>query len=319
MSALNNLKLTLSASPHITAPISTTSVMANVIGALVPAAAVGVYVFGIQALWLMLATVAACVAGEAFCCWASGRRQTIGDLSAVVTGLLLAFNLPVSAPLWLGVVGGLFAIIIVKFLFGGIGQNIVNPALAARAALLASWPTYMTAFTLDGVSTATPLGMLHGGGTYAAANMPSLTQLFLGNVAGCLGETSALALLLGGLYLIWRGVISWRVPVIYLATVALLTTLIGRGELLSGKGLYEILAGGMMLGAFFMATDYTTCPIAPKGQIIFALGCGFLTSIIRLYGGYAEGVSYSILIMNLFTPLIDKVTKPKIFGEVKKG
>lgn len=316
---LSELRLTLSSSPHITAPLTTARLMGNVVAALMPAAVAALWIFGMPALWIMLVSVASCVAGEAVCCALAHRRQTVGDLSAVVTGLLLAFNLPPSAPLWLPAVGGLFAIVIVKFLFGGIGQNVVNPALAARAALLASWPALMTAFTLDGMSTATPLGILHGGATYGAANMPALKALFFGNVGGCLGETSALALLIGAAWLLWRRIISWRVPAVYLSTVALLTTLLGRSGLMTGNGLFEILAGGMMLGAFFMATDYTTCPITPQGQIVFALGCGVLTTVIRLYGGYAEGVSYSILIMNLVTPLLDRVFKPRIFGEVKKA
>ncbi|WP_352396832.1 RnfABCDGE type electron transport complex subunit D, partial [Aminobacterium colombiense] len=210
--------------------------------------------------------------------------------------------------------GSIFAIIVVKHFFGGIGQNIVNPALAARAMLLASWPVAMTTWAVDGMTTATPLALLKEG---TVAILPTLSDVFIGHVGGCLGETSALALLLGGAYLLWRKVISWHIPVIYISTVFVLTALLGREGWMTGNPLYEIFLGGLMVGAFFMATDYTTSPMTKKGQVIFASGCGILTTLIRLYGGYAEGVSYSILIMNLFVPLIDRVTVPRIFGEVR--
>lgn len=312
----NELSFYLSSSPHIGATDTVTSIMGNVTLALMPALAVGIWVFGLPALILSALSVGSCVAFEWICTTITKRESSIHDLSAVVTGLLLAFNLPPSAPLWLPVVGGAFAIVIVKFLFGGIGQNIVNPALAARAALLASWPVQMTAWTLDGVSTATPLAILKGGSV--VGQLPSAMNLFIGNVAGCLGETSALALLIGGLWLIYRKIITWHIPVVYIVTVGLLTFLLGRQGFMSGQIIHELLAGGLFIGAFFMATDYTTSPVTVKGQVVFALGCGLLTTLIRLYGGYSEGVSYSILIMNLVTPLIDRVTKPRIFGEVAK-
>ncbi len=243
---------------------------------------------------------------------------TISDLSAVVTGLLLAMNLPAAAPIWVAIVGSAFAIIFAKQLFGGLGQNFINPALAGRAFLLASYPTEMTSWTssgnfgVDAVAVATPLAQLKGGVMPDA----SFTDVLVGNIGGCLGETCAIALIIGGIYLIAKHVINWKVPVIYIATVFILTALIGR------KGLrvpvYEIFAGGLMLGAFFMATDYASSPVTSKGQIIFALGCGLLTTLIRIFGGYPEGVSYSILIMNLTVPLIERLTEPTIFGALPK-
>jgi electron transport complex protein RnfD len=189
----------------------------------------------------------------------------------------------------------------------------MNPALAARAFLLTSWPVHMTNFTVDGVSAATALGILKNGGS----ELPSLMNVFIGNVGGCIGETSVLALLIGGAYLLYKKIISWHTPFAYIGSVFILTLILGRDGLMSGNAIYEICAGGLMLGAFFMATDYTTSPMTKKGQLIFGLGCGILTTIIRIYGGYAEGVSYSILIMGLFVPFIDKFTAPRIFGEVK--
>ncbi|EHM13658.1 MULTISPECIES: RnfABCDGE type electron transport complex subunit D [Jonquetella] len=307
-------RLYLSSSPHVGAPDSVSSIMGNVVLALVPSIVASVIFFGMHALAVTVVCVITCVATEALCTRLSGRVQTVGDLSAVVTGILLAFNLPPSVPLWLPVIGGVFAIGVVKFLFGGIGQNIVNPALAARAALLASWPALMTRWTLDGVSTATPLALLKH---VPGGALPSFWSLFAGHVGGCLGETSALALLIGGAWLLYKKIISWHIPVVYLATVLVLTTLLGRHGFFTGNGIYELFAGGLMLGAFFMATDYTTSPFTKNGQMIFAAGCGVLTTVIRLYGGYTEGVSYSILIMNLFTPMIDRFMTPHVFGEVK--
>jgi electron transport complex protein RnfD len=287
--------------------------MRDVLIALLPAAFAAVYFFKIQALLIMLVSVVSSMAFEALWQKLMKQKVTVLDLSAAVTGLLIAFNLPPSAPLWLPVVGSAFGIIIVKQFFGGIGQNIMNPALAARAFLLASWPVQMTTWTVDGVSGATALGILkEGNGT-----LPGLFDAFVGNIGGCIGETSALALLAGGLYLLYRHIITWHIPVIYIGTVSLLTLVLGRNGFMSGDFVYEILIGGLILGAFFMATDYTTSPMTKKGQVIFALGCGILTSVIRIYGGYPEGVSYSILIMNLFVPLIDKYVTPRVFGGAK--
>ncbi|WP_315119927.1 RnfABCDGE type electron transport complex subunit D [uncultured Clostridium sp.] len=299
---------TVSSSPHIRAKDTTKSVMRDVVIALLPATAASIYFFKLEALLVILVSVLSCVGTEYIWQKALKRKVTIGDLSAVVTGLLLAFNLPPSVPLWIPVIGGAFAIIIAKQFFGGLGQNIVNPALIARAFLLASWPTPMTTWTLDGVTTATPLAALKAG-----TQAPGLMDVFLGNVGGCLGETSALALIIGGAYLIFKHVIDWRIPVTYIGTTFIITAIAGR----AGNPLYELFAGGLMLGAFFMATDYATSPITPLGRIIFGVGCGALTGIIRIFGGYPEGVSYSILIMNLFVPLIERWTAPKIFGKVK--
>ena len=228
-----------------------------------------------------------------------------------MTGLLLAYNLPPSIPFWMAAAGSVFAIIVVKQFFGGIGCNIVNPALAGRAFMISSWPVPMTFWTLDGVSGATPLAMIKEG---SMENLPGMYDLFIGHVGGCIGETSAAALLVGFAILLYKGIIGWYIPAVYIGTVAALTAVMGR----PAGPLYEVMAGGLFLGAIFMATDYTTSPMTKRGQVIFAFGCGLLTSLIRVFGGYPEGVSYSILIMNLTVPLIDKFTKPRIFGEVKK-
>ncbi len=309
---------TVSSSPHIREDHSVQSVMRDVIIALIPATAAGIYFFGIQAALVILTAIIACVGSEWAWCKITNSPNTTRDLSAVVTAILLAFNVPPTIPLWMVAVGSIFTIIIVKLLFGGIGQNIVNPALAGRAFMLASYPVAMTTWTtpgVDGTSTATPLAILKAGEAIGA-DLPSLGQAFIGQVGGCIGETSALALLIGFAYLVYRRVITWHIPVVYIGTVLALGTLMGRNPM---GGLYEIMVGGLMLGAIFMATDYTTTPMTTKGQVIFALGCGVLTSVIRQFGGYPEGVSYSILIMNLMVPLIDKYVKVRVFGtgEVK--
>jgi len=304
---------TVSSSPHIKSNDSVQGIMRDVIIALIPATFAGIYFFGMKAFLVTLLSVLSCVAAEALWQKLAHRKVTIGDLSAVVTGLLLAFNLPAAVPLWLPVIGGFFAIIIVKQFFGGIGQNIMNPALAARAFLLASWPVHMTNFTVDGTSAATALGILKSG----SGELPSLMSNIIGNQGGCIGETSVIALLIGGAYLLYRKVITWHTPVAYIGSVFILTLILGRDSLMTGNAIYEICSGGLMIGAIYMATDYTTSPMTKKGQVIFGIGCGVLTTIIRLYGGYAEGVSYAILIMSLFVPFIDKFTAPRIFGEVK--
>lgn len=310
----------VSGTPHVRSKESIQSIMRDVIIALIPATAMGIYFFGIPALILIAVSIVASVFFEWLYQKLMKKTVTISDLSAVVTGLLLAMNLPASAPIWVPIVGAAFAIIFAKQLFGGLGQNFINPALAGRAFLLASYPTEMTTWTApvgfsgaDAVAVATPLATLKTGAMPDA----SLTDVILGtNIGGCIGETCAIALIIGGIYLLVKHVISWRIPVLYILTVFVLTAAIGR------KGLrvpvYEIFTGGLMLGAFFMATDYASSPVTPKGQIIFAIGCGVITTLIRIFGGYPEGVSYSILIMNLAVPLIERFTEPKIFGALPK-
>lgn len=315
---MNDLKLTVSSSPHIRANHSTASIMKHVIIALLPALAVAGYVFGVWALALVAISVVTSVATEAIIQKLLKKPVTVNDWSAIVTGVLLGFNLPVNAPWWIAVIGSVFAIAIVKQCFGGIGQNFMNPALAARAFLVASWPTRMTGAAYiplsDTVTSATPLALLKSG---ELASMPATFDLFTGmnGVYGCIGEVSALAILIGGAYLIFKGIISWRIPTFYIATVAVFAVLAGQDPLV------HVFSGGLMIGAFFMATDYSSSPITPKGQIIFALGCGLITMVIRIWGGYPEGVSYSILLMNVATPLIDRFTKERIYGvsaKVKK-
>ena len=310
----------VSGTPHVRSKESIQSIMRDVIIALIPATAAGIFFFGIPALILIAVSIVACVFFEWLYQKLMKKTVTISDLSAVVTGLLLAMNLPASAPIWVPIVGAAFAIIFAKQLFGGLGQNFINPALAGRAFLLASYPTEMTTWTApvgfsgaDAVAVATPRATLKTGAMPDA----SLTDVILGtNIGGCIGETCAVALIIGGIYLLVKHVISWRIPVLYILTVFVLTAAIGR------KGLrvpvYEIFTGGLMLGAFFMATDYASSPVTPKGQIIFAIGCGVITTLIRIFGGYPEGVSYSILIMNLAVPLIERFTEPKIFGALPK-
>ncbi|WP_053957528.1 RnfABCDGE type electron transport complex subunit D [Inediibacterium massiliense] len=308
-------RLIVSSSPHIRSNETTNKIMRDVVIALLPATLAGVYFFRMGAVKVILAAVIAAVLTEAAVQKICKKPVTINDWSAVVTGLLLAFNIPASAPWWLPAIGSVFAIAIVKQVFGGVGHNFMNPALAARAMLLASWPVQMTAWVkpgTDAVSTATPLAILGG---EAKEALPSLADLIIGNVGGCIGETSAILLILGGIYLVYRGVITPKIPVIYIATVAVLTFIFGGFD--AQFMIYQIFAGGLMLGAIYMATDYASSPVTPKGQIIFALGCGLLTSVIRVYGGYPEGVSYSILLMNVAAPLIDKYTSPRVFGEVK--
>ena len=308
--------LKVSSSPHVRENHSTQSIMLDVIIALIPAMLAGVFFFGVSALAVILVSVVSCVFFEWG--WQKFFKQQIAifDLSAVVTGLLLAFNLPPSMPLYMVVVGAFVAVILAKQLFGGIGQNFINPALAARAFLLAAYPQATTSFTvpfaskqLDAVSSATPLALLKSG---VLENLPSLPEAFLGNISGCIGEVSALALLIGGLYLIYKKIIKWHIPVFYIGTIFLITFLFGGyGTYLS---FYSLFLGGIMLGAFFMATDYTTSPMTAKGQIIFAVGAGIIAAVIRCFGGYPEGVSYSILIMNLAVPLIDRYVKIRRFG-----
>jgi electron transport complex protein RnfD len=310
-------RMYMSSSPHIRSGVTTQRLMLDVMIALIPAAFAGIYFFGIRAFVLIAATVISCVGFEYLARKALKRNNTVGDLSAAVTGLLLALNVPPELPLWMAVVGSFFAIVVVKQLFGGIGQNFVNPALAARAFLIISYGTRMTSWTpplaraadIDAVSFATPLGALKEGG-----ELPRLIDMFLGNIGGSLGETSALALIIGGIYLLARGVISWHIPVIYVGTVSLFAWIMGPTGMFTGDPLFHILAGGLMLGAIFMATDYTTSPMTTKGMVIYAVGCGILTMLFRLYTNMPEGVSYAILLMNVAVPMIDRYAKPARFG-----
>lgn len=279
--------------------------MLEVLMALVPAATLAVFFFGLRALGLMLVAVVAAVATEALLQKLSGRPVTIRDYSAAVTGLLVAFGVPAGLPLWIVAIGAAIAIAIGKQVFGGLGNNPFNPALVGRAVLLASWPAQMTTWVapFTFLTSATPLG---GGAR------PAYSTLFLGAVPGSLGETSALALLVGGLYLIWRGIIDWRIPVGFVGTVTVFSAVFG------GDPLFHVLAGSLLLGAFFMATDPVTSPMTSWGRLIMGVGCGLITAIIRLWGGYPEGVTYAILIMNAFTPLIDRYVRPVRFGAARK-
>jgi len=288
--------------------------MLDVVIALTPAIIGSVYLFGLNALKLILISVASSVLFEALIQKLFKKPITITDFSAAITGILIAFNLPASAPWWLPVIGSAFAIIVVKQLFGGLGANFMNPALAARAMLMTSWPVHMTNYTgtrPDVVTSATPLSIMKYG---TGAELPTLRDMFIGNIPGVIGETSALLLLIGAVYLIIRKVIDWKIPVFYIGTTFIMLLLLGvEPKLLP----YHILGGGLILGAFYMATDYSSSPVTPLGRIIFAVGAGILTAIIRIKGAYPEGVSYSILLMNVATPLIEKFTKPRVFGKVK--
>lgn len=302
----------ISSSPHIRDKETTTNIMGQVIVMLMPAAIFGIYNFGVSALITILVTVISSVVFEAGYQKLLGLKVTVKDLSAVLTGLLLALNLPPEVPLWLPVLGSFFAIIVVKQLFGGLGQNFMNPALGARCFLLISFTGRMTTFTYDAVTTATPLANLKAGESVDVVSM------FLGTTAGTIGETSALALIIGGVVLIARKIIDYRIPVFYIGSFAVFIMIY---SLASGRGfdisflMAHLFGGGLMLGAFFMATDYVTSPITPNGKIIFGVLLGLLTFLFRIYGGSAEGVSYAIIIGNLLVPLIERFTVPKAFGK----
>lgn len=312
-------KLVVSASPHLRTKDTTTGIMLDVIIALVPALIASVVIFGPRALAVVATTVISAVLSEFVSRKVMKRHNTIGDLSAVVTGLILAFNLPVSIPLWMAAIGSFFAIVVVKQFFGGIGQNFANPAIAARIFLLVSFGQAMGNWTAplswktDAVSTATPLAIL--GGETAEA-MPSLLDMLLGVRGGCLGETCSLALIVGGIYLIARKVISPKIPLAYLGTVAVIMLIAGKFDL--EYLAYQMMGGGLLLGAFFMATDYSTSPIKSNAKIVFGIGCGLLTCVIRLFAALPEGVSFAILIMNLLVPHIETIMAPKPFGTVKE-
>lgn len=323
-------KLIVSSSPNVRTNKDTSYIMKQVVIALLPATLAALFFFRLSALNVIFFCVTGSVGAEFLCQKISKQESTIGDFSAVVTGLLLAFNIPASLPWWMCLLGAAFAIIVVKMVFGGIGNNFVNPALAARAFLLASFPVAMTLWTRTGVNwvssenidaytTATPLSFLKAGsnGVSSLADSGiSISNMLIGNIGGCIGETSAVLIILGGLYLMYKGIINYVIPTFYICTVAILMFILGGFNFTFV--IYELLAGGLMLGAFFMLTDYTTSPMTKKGQIIYAVLAGLITTVIRLYGGYPEGVSYSILLVNIMTPLIDKYTKTKVFGEVSK-
>lgn len=309
-------RLLMTSSPHQYHRDDTRRIMLEVLMALAPAATLAILFFGSQALLLMVVAIAAAVGTEALIQKLTGQKISIRDYSAAVTGLLLAFNVPAGLPLWIVAIGSAFAIAIGKQIFGGLGHNPFNPALVARAVLLASWPVQMTTWVapFTAITTATPLALLKLEGTKTA-----LSSLFFGSVGGSLGETSALALIAGGIYLIWRGIIDWRIPASFIGSVFLFTWVMGGKQgLMTGDPMFHILAGGLMLGAFFMATDMVTSPVTKRGRLIMGIGCGLITSIIRLWGGYPEGVSYSILVMNALAPLIDRYIQPRKFGGAVK-
>ena len=302
--------LNVSSSPHVRSNETTQSIMMDVVIAMLPATAFGVFQFGMHALLVLIVTVAACVLSEFIFEKITKRPITITDLSAVVTGMILGLNMPPEIPVWIPALGSVFAIIIVKQMYGGLGQNFMNPALAARCFLLISFAGKMSAFTLDGWTGATPLAVLKSGGSVDVAAM------FIGKIPGTIGEVSVIALLIGAAYLVFKKVISLRIPVTYILTVAVFVFIFGQHDM--NFVLAHICGGGLIFGAFFMATDYVTSPITPMGQIVFGILLGVLTGLFRLFGGSAEGVSYAIIISNLMVPLIERVTLPKAFGKEGK-
>lgn len=309
-------KLIVSPSPHLRGNQTTRKIMLDVIIALCPALIASVILFGLRALLIEGVCVLSCVLGEYFARRIMKRDNTIGDLSAVVTGLLLAFNLPVTIHPAIAAIGGVVAIVVVKQLFGGIGMNFVNPAITARIVLMASFPAAMSNWVIpfyyrggDAVTTATPLNLLAAGDMAA---LPDLTQMFFGLRGGCLGETCIFALLLGGIYLICRRVITPLIPLCFMGTVALGSWALGADPF------YALFSGGLVLGAIFMATDYTTSPLTRAGKVVFAVGCGVLTVLIRQFGALPEGVSFSIILMNILVPLIERMTRPRPFGSTRE-
>ncbi len=333
----------ISSAPHIRSTESTAKIMYWVIIALIPAAIGSVYIFGMRSVWMILAATLSAVITEYVCQKWMKKPITIYDGSAILTGLLLAFNLPAEAPLWIPVVGSFVGIFIGKQVFGGLGYNPLNPALVGRAFLMASWPVHMTSFQtvpnsstlsgIDSVTSATPLNLfksvreiLTHGSEYSPEKFneasDTLTELygayenlFLGKIGGCIGETSALLLLIGALFLMYKRIIGWKIPLSFIGTVFILTWIFGgHNGYFTGNPVFHILSGGLILGAFYMATDMVTTPVTFKGRLLFGLGCGILTVVIRLWGGYPEGVSYAILLMNLTTPLLNRSTRPKTFG-----
>lgn len=309
------MNLTVASSPHIRGDYSTRRIMLDVVLALMPALLVGCVVLGIRALLVAAVSVVCAVATE----WLYGaltKKNTVGDFSAVVTGVLLAMTLPASVPYWLVMVGSIFAILFMKLLCGGLGQNLLNPALAARAFMMLIFPAGLTRYVgVDGITAATPMHHM----VMPALPSQSLLSMFLGNCPGSIGEISALALLLGGAYLVYRKVISLRIPASYIGTVAVLTLVFHKTDAPLAWMLYQLFSGGLMLGAIFTATDFTTSPATPKGQLVYGVGCGVLTVFFRYYGLFPEGVTYAILIMNLLVWVIDRHTAPRQFGAGKGG
>jgi len=339
----------VSSSPHVHSKESIPKIMWTVNATLIPSAIGAVYFFGVRALWIMLVAILSAVLTEMLSTKMLNKPMSVADGSAVLTGILLAYNVPVSAPLWMVAVGSFFAIAVGKMVFGGLGFNPMNPALLGRSFLLASWPTHMTIFEkvvprggttpgiegIDILTSATPLNALkqsqailanpaeYGDQITQAHEVigklyDSLGNLFIGRVGGCIGETSVLLLLIGAVYLMYKRYIGWKIPFMYIGTVALLSWIFGGSDgLFTGNVLFHILSGGLILGAFYMATDMVTTPVTFYGRILFGVGCGVITVLIRQIGGYPEGVSYSILLMNLLTPLLDRWTRPKVFGGQK--
>lgn len=319
-------ELTISSSPHAHSPVTTQTIMRDVLIALVPALLGSIYFFGFRALLVTLVSAAACVFFEWGFCKIRKLHCKTYDLSAVVTGVLLAFVCPVTIPYWTIILGDFFAIVLVKMLFGGLGKNIVNPALAGRAFLF-SWPVLMSNWvkvgfdnaagllsTADAVTAATPMSAMHQG----ALPEESILDMFLGNIGGCIGETSALLLIIGFIYLLYRKVITARIPLAYIGTVAILACLFPQGNDRIAWMAAQVFGGGLMLGAIFMATDYVTSPLTKLGQIVYGIGCGVITILIRYFGGYSEGVTYAILCMNACAVLLDKIGRPVKFGAPKK-
>ncbi|MBQ8171875.1 MAG: RnfABCDGE type electron transport complex subunit D [Oscillospiraceae bacterium] len=312
-------KLIIEPSPHIKSSWTTQRVMLNVIIALCPALIASIVLFGVRALTLTVICCTSCVVFEWLFCIVTKKKRTVSDLSAIVTGMLLAFNLPVEIPEYMAIIGCFVAIVIVKMLFGGIGQNFANPAVTARIVLMISFSSAMTTWTkpfayqggdIDAVVSATPL-------VAGPEQLPTLMEMFLGNRPGCVGETCALALIIGGVYLMVRKIISPVTPVAFVGTVAVLTFMTNGGDL--EATLYSVLSGGLLLGALFMATDYSTTPLTAFGKLIFGVGCGLLTFVIREFASIPEGVSYSILLMNILTPYIDKISMPRPLGAKREG
>ena len=301
--------LNISASPHIRSKVTTSNIMMWVVIALLPATAFGIFNFGISAAIVVVVTVASAVLTEYAYQKFMHKKVTISDFSAAVTGLLLALNMPPTAPWWMCVLGSVFAILVVKQVFGGLGQNFMNPALGARCFLLISFTGRMTTFVYDGVSGATPLALLKAGESV------NVMDMFIGNIAGTIGETSVIAILIGAVILLWKGIIDIRIPGTYIVTFVIFALIFGGHGFDMNYIAAHLCGGGLMLGAWFMATDYVTSPITKKGQILYGICLGILTGLFRIFGGSAEGVSYAIIISNLLVPLIEKVTLPKPFGK----
>ncbi len=317
----NNLVVTHA--PHIEADDHILRRMWATFFCLIPAGIAGIYIFGIRALYVTLVSIISALITEAVFQKFQGKKASLLDGSAIITGLLLAYNLPATVPLWLVALGSFFSLAIAKHLFGGLGANIFNPALAGRAFLMASWPKYMTSWTnprwqVDAISSATPLMLVKEKGLHKIVDLGvTYKDLFLGNRGGCIGEVCILALLIGALYLLLKGYITWHVPGTYIFTFSVFSWIFMADTPFKADILFQILSGGLILGAFFMATDYVTAPITKKGKVVFGAGCGILTFVIRKWGGYPEGVSYAILMMNAATPIIDRFARPKKYGQMK--